>query len=115
MRKETQKKGRPRIHKARDAVYHNWFSPFLWKQILMAGKDAGWRMSASEIRNSLRRRDPMVFAKISRTTINEWIDRSGSKPKWSDNALRMAENGNHQLHPNAGRRGALVSRITIVC
>jgi hypothetical protein len=81
----------------------------------MAGKDAGWRMSASEIRNSLRRRDPMVFAKISRTTINEWIDRSGSKPKWSDNALRMAENGNHQLHPNAGRRGALVSRITIVC
>ena len=80
----------------------------------MAGKDAGWKMSVSEIRNFLQRKDPVVFAKISRTTINEWIDRSGTKPRWSDNALRMAENRNHQLHPNAGRRGALVSHDKVV-
>jgi hypothetical protein len=68
-------------------------------------------MSASEIRNILQRRDPMVFTKISHTTINEWIDQSGPKPRWSDKALRMAENGNRQLNPNGGHRGALVSDI----
>jgi hypothetical protein len=108
-KKEVQAKGRPLIHKARDAVYHNWFSPFLWSQIVNTAKEVGWRMSASAIRNLLQRKDPTVFAGISRTTINSWIDRSGSIPKWSDNALRLAENGDHQLHPNAGRRGILVS------
>jgi hypothetical protein len=47
--KETQKKGQPCIHEARDAIYHNWFSPFLWTQILAAGKAIGWQMSASAI------------------------------------------------------------------
>jgi hypothetical protein len=107
--KKTQKKGRPRVHQARDAVYHNWFSPFLWTQILAAGIEVGWEMSASAIRNYLRKKDPTVFANISRTTINEWIDRSGSRPKWSDKALQLAERGNHQLHPEGGRRGVLVS------
>ena len=46
-------------------------------------------MSPSAIRNCLQRKDPTVFANISRTTISEWIDRSGAHPKWSDNALRM--------------------------
>jgi hypothetical protein len=108
-KKETQKKGRPRVHQARDAFYHNWFSPFLWRQILAAGTEVGWEMSPSAIRNWLQKKDPAVFAKISRTTISEWIDRSGSRPKWSEKALRLAENGNHQLHPEGGCRGALVS------
>ena len=69
----------------------------------MGGKDAGWKMSTSEIHDFLRRKDPIVFANISRTTINEWIDQLGTKPRWSDNTLCMTENGNHQLYPNAGR------------
>jgi hypothetical protein len=112
-RKMIQKKGRPSVHQARNAVYHNWFSPFLWSQILIAGQEAGWKMSASEICNWLRKRDPTIFVKISQTTINEWIDRSGPRPRWSEKALRMAEMGNHQLHPNAGRRGALVSNARV--
>jgi hypothetical protein len=80
----------------------------------MVGKEVGWRMSTSEIRNCLQRRDPVVFVKISWTTINKWIDQSGPKPRWSDNALWMAENGNHQLHPNAGHHGVLVSHIKVV-
>ena len=111
-RKKTQKKGCPSVHQARDAVYHNWFSPFLWMQILAAGIEVGWEMSASAIRNYLRKKDPTVFANISRTTINEWIDRSGPRPKWSDKALRLAERGNHQLHPEGGCRGVLVSWLT---
>jgi hypothetical protein len=109
--KETEKKGRVRIHKVRDAVYHNWFSPFLWSQIILAGKEAGWQMSASDIRNRLQRKDPVVFAGISRTTINGWIDRSGSRARWSDTALNLAEKGNHQRHPNGGRRGILVRTL----
>jgi hypothetical protein len=66
-------------------------------------------MSSSAIRNWLQKKDPAVFGKISRTTISGWIDRSGDRPKWSENALRLAEIGNHQRHPNGGRRGALVS------
>ena len=114
-RKETEKKGRPYVHKARDAVYHNWFSPFLWSQITSAGKEAGWQMGASEIRNRLQRKDPVVFAGISRTTINSWIDRSGSRARWSDATLNLAEKGNHQRHPNGGRRGVLVSTSTLPC
>jgi hypothetical protein len=111
-RKETQKKGRPQFLKARDAVYHNWFSPFLWSQIVSAGKESSWQMGASDIRNRLQRKDPVVFAGISRTTINSWIDRSGSRARWSDTALSLAEKGNHQRHPNGGCRGVLVSTLT---
>ena len=108
-RKETEKRGRPRIKEPRPAVYHNWFSPFLWNQILIAGKAVGWEMSSSEIRNWLRRKHPETFGSISHTTINEWIDCSGPRPKWSEKALKMVENGNHQHNPNGGCRGALVS------
>ena len=108
-RRETQKRGRPRVLEHKNAVYHNWFSPFLWSQILLAGKAVGWQMSASAIRNSLQKKDPAVFGNISRTTINEWIDRSGDRPRWSENTLRLVEKGNHQRHPNGGHRGALVS------
>jgi hypothetical protein len=79
-RKAPQKRGLPHINQPHDAIYHNWFSPFLWSQIVIAGKAAGWKMSASEIHNILQQKDPTVFAKISRTTINGWIDRSGQSP-----------------------------------
>ena len=75
----------------------------------MAGKEAGWQMSSSEIRNQLQSKDLVVFAGISQTTINSWIDRSGSRARWSDTALKLAEKGNHQRHPNGGHRGVLVS------
>ena len=86
-RKAMEKRGRPRVHETRNATYHNWFSPFLWSQILLAGKAAGWQMSASMIRNWLQKKDPRVFGNISQTTINEWINRTGDQPKWSENAL----------------------------
>jgi hypothetical protein len=71
-RKIKQKKGCPRVHQARDAVYHNWFSPFLWRHILAAGGEVGWEMSASAIRNYLQKKDPAVFANISGTR-SFWI------------------------------------------
>lgn len=101
--REAQQRGHPRVLEHKNTVYHNWFSPFLWSQILLAGKAVGWQMSASAICNCLQKKDPAVFGKISRTTINEWIDRSRDRPRWSENTLRLAEKGNHQRHPNGGR------------
>jgi hypothetical protein len=40
-----QAKGCPLIHKARDAVYHNWFSLFPWSQIVNTSKEVGWRIA----------------------------------------------------------------------
>jgi hypothetical protein len=107
--KEGKKGGHPQVHRPRDAVYHNQFSPFLWSQILLASKAAGWQMSPSAIHNWLQKKDPAVFGKISSATISGWIDRSGDRPKWSENALQLVEIGNHQHHLNGGHCGALVS------
>jgi hypothetical protein len=71
----------------------------------VAAKEVGCQM--------LQKRNPAVFGRISQMTINKWIDRSGTKPKWSENTLQLAENGNHQCHPNGGRRGALVNTIIV--
>jgi hypothetical protein len=60
-------------------------------------------MSSSAIRNWPQKKDLEVFGKILRTTINEWINQSGDQPRWSNNALHLAEKGNHQHHPNGGR------------
>jgi hypothetical protein len=66
-------------------------------------------MSASAIWNVLQKKNPQTFSKISQSTIEGWIDRSNpDKPNWSHAALKMAELGNHQGHPNGGCRGALV-------
>jgi hypothetical protein len=64
-RKKGQKIGCPHVHQVEDAVYHNWFSPFLWTQILAAGVEVGWEMSASAIINCFQKKDPTIFAKIS--------------------------------------------------
>jgi hypothetical protein len=111
-RRENKKpQGQKRKHEPRDAKYHNWHTPFFWIQIVAAAKNpaVGWEMSSTKIVQILQKKDPETFAGMSRSTIEGWIDRSGNRPKWSDAALRMAENGNRQGHQNGGRRGALVS------
>ncbi|KAJ7152006.1 hypothetical protein C8R46DRAFT_913655, partial [Mycena filopes] len=71
-------------------------------------------MSASAIRDVLRRRDPVIFAHILRTTIDGWIDRRGTTPKWKASTLERAEKANFQGHPNGGRRGALRNHPGVV-
>lgn len=92
------------------AAYMNWHSPFLWDDIAKAAKhpSVGYNMSASKIRDHLVRMNPTHFGKIARTTIDGWIDRTGDRPRWSDAALLMAEDGNH-VKGGRGRYGVLVS------
>ena len=107
--KNRKPQGRKQKNKPRPAKYHNWLTPFCWTQIVIATKQVGWRMGASDIAKKLKSQDPVTFDKISRNTIEGWIDRSGSKPRWKESVLRRVEDGNNPGHSNGGRRGILVS------
>jgi hypothetical protein len=69
--------------------YKNWHKPFLWSQIAAAAKDpsVSSQMSAWQIMKVLKKKSPDTFASIAHSTIEQWIDRSGEKPQWSDSAL----------------------------
>jgi hypothetical protein len=66
--------GRKKKHEPRLAKYHNWLTPFCWKDIIIVAKQIGWQMSASGIANGLKKRNPDTFGKINRNTIEGWID-----------------------------------------
>ncbi|KAF8120185.1 hypothetical protein EV363DRAFT_1191847, partial [Boletus edulis] len=71
-------------------------------------------MSSSQIVLLLKRRDPIIFEKLSRTTVEGWIDRTGGKPKWSARALQKANEGNDPgLGNKGGRRGIFVHFPTV--
>jgi hypothetical protein len=100
------------VYQARDAVYTNWFTPFLWCQIEAAVKDpinVGRGMSSWKIQKVLQKNSPQSFGRIRHTTIEGWIDRTGVNPRWKDTTLERAERGNHQRHDKGGQRGVLVS------
>src|SRR5260221_2181523 len=75
--KNRKPQGRKQKYEPRAAKYHNWLTPFCWTQIVIATKQVGWQMGASDIANRLKKRDPVTFCQISRNTIEGWIDRSG--------------------------------------
>lgn len=65
-------------------------------------------MGASDIANGLRKRDPVTFERISRNTIEGWIDRSSEKPQWKESVLRRVQSGDGPGHDRGGSRGILV-------
>ena len=111
-RKEKQKKpqGRKQTKEASALKYHNWLTPFLFQQIERARIVAGgpyW--STRAVVRELKKRDLETFKGLNRTTVDEWIDCSGSVPRWSDKTLERIKNGNEPGHLKGGRRGVLVS------
>lgn len=70
-------------------------------------------MSSTKIRDVLKLRDMKTFGTISRGTIDGWIDRTGDRPRWSDNALKLAEKGNEQ-GGHGGQIGVLVCHMQTV-
>lgn len=113
--KTWKPQGRKKTHVARPAKNTNWLTPFCWTQIVLVAKQVGSGMSASAIAKGLRVRDPITFAKISRTTIDAWIDRPpGLKPRWKDKVLCRVEDGNSPGHNKGGRRGVLAPYPEVV-
>ncbi|KAF8234197.1 hypothetical protein L208DRAFT_1157549, partial [Tricholoma matsutake] len=72
--KHRKPQGQKKKHQERPAKYHNWHMPFCWSQILLAAKEVGWRMGASDIICILKQRDADTFAGITCSAVNEWID-----------------------------------------
>lgn len=108
--KDRKPQGRKRKNQLRPAKYHNWFTPFCWPRILLAAKEVGPQMGASDIVRVLKRSDYDTFANISRTTVNDWIDRKGDRPQWKETVLKRAEHGNSPGHNKGGRQGVLVRK-----
>ena len=52
--KNRKPQGRKKIYATRPAKYHNWHTPFCRSQILLAVKEVGWRMGASDIVRALK-------------------------------------------------------------
>lgn len=109
--KEANRKpqGRKRKLPMRPVKYHNWHTPFAWTQIEKAVKHAGWEMSASAIVAAAQKIDPEVFKGLRRTTVNSWIDRSGTRPRWTDAIHAKIQQGNDPGHNRGGQHGVLVS------
>ena len=109
--KERQKpQGQKAFRTEKQVKHHNWFTPFLFKQIENARIAAGGpKWSTRAVERELKKRDPVVFKDFSHTTMNEWIDRSQDTPKWSDKTLVRIKRGNEVGHANGGRKGVLVS------
>src|ERR1700678_2750891 len=63
--KKRKAPGRETIHKPRPAKYHNWLTPLCWTQVTIIAKQVSWRMNASAITDVLKKRDPIIFSKIS--------------------------------------------------
>ena len=106
--------GRKAFRNETKIKYHNWFTPFLFRQIENARITAGGpNWSTRAIERELKKTDSATFANFSRTTLDEWIDRSGYTPRWSDKTLARIKRGNDVVNPNAGRKGVLVSLIVI--
>ncbi len=108
--KEHKPQGWKQKQEDKPAAYTNWHTPLIWAEIVQAANSlsVGWKMSATVIQNVLHQLTNKDLAKISQTTIEGWIDCSGSRPKWSEKALTMAEKENHQGHSNGGWRRVLV-------
>lgn len=113
IKNEMQKpQGRKAFHTKKQAKYHNWFTPFIFKQIenarIMAG-ELNWSTWAIEW--ELIKKDSVVFKNFRHQTLDEWIDRSQYKPRWLDKTLARIKHGNDIGHANGGRKGALVSQF----
>jgi hypothetical protein len=102
--------GRKSKNTEKRTKYHNWFSPFLFKQIELARINSGGpKWSTRAITRELQKRDFETFKGLKRTTMDGWIDHSGVKPCWSEKTLQHVQKGNEPGHTNGGRKGALVS------
>jgi hypothetical protein len=104
--------GRKSKNKEKRTKYHNWFTPFLFKQIEAARISSGGpKWSTRTIIRDLHKKDCETFKGLYRTTMDGWIDRSGNKPCWSNTTLEHIKKGNEPGHANGGRKGVLVSTI----
>lgn len=118
--RKRKPQGRKTTNVARPAKYHNWFTMGCWSQIQLAAKTVGPGMSTTGIVRELRKRDPIVFGEIRRTTVENWIDRSMGVARWKKAIVDRMEDGRGNMpgHTNGGRKGILAKYpdlVSVIC
>ncbi|KAF4621853.1 hypothetical protein D9613_012075 [Agrocybe pediades] len=99
---------------ARPATYHDWLTPLCWSHISIVAKQVGPRMSSTDIVRVLKQRDPVIFEKLSRSTVDGWIDRSGEVLCWKKEVRLRVESGKGPGHDKGGARGILSAHPEVV-
>jgi hypothetical protein len=87
----------------------NWYHPFLWTHIDTAARKLAW--SPHAIANHLIRDHPQLFARISKGTIQRWIDKD-TKCDWSVATQKNIER-RHAL-AGSGQTGILAKYPAVV-
>jgi hypothetical protein len=73
----------------------NWQSPLLWDTILCAAAIVGYGMSPKSIEREVKVLDPVKFKALTPQVIGQWIDHTGTHPRWTDKVLDHAKCGAH--------------------
>ena len=85
--------GRKRTQDLELATRVNWQSPLLWDTIVRAAAIVGYRMSPTAIEREAKRLDPVKFKQLTSQVIGQWIDRSGTRPRWATRVLDRVKRG----------------------
>ncbi|KAF8318611.1 uncharacterized protein EI90DRAFT_3133107 [Cantharellus anzutake] len=65
----------------------NWFQPIFWVVITEVAATVGWSMSPTEIVKGCQTRSQKLFQSLWADVVRKWIDRTGSRPCWSEETL----------------------------
>ncbi|PPR03038.1 hypothetical protein CVT26_004573 [Gymnopilus dilepis] len=112
IRQERGKVGRPRLHQYKAAILTNWMTPLVWSIINRVAEQCKPAMSPAEIVRELKKRDPILFAKLAPQTLGAWIDRKQDPPAWSIRTLERVEDANRPGGVKT-RVGALTNDIQV--
>lgn len=85
--------GRKRTRELEPAMRVNWQSPLLWDTILCAAAIVGYGMSPKSIEREVKMLDPAKFKALTPQVIGQWIDRTGTCPRWTDKVLDRVKRG----------------------
>jgi len=117
-RKTNKPAGRKRKHEISEAKYVNWFSPFVWNQIMIAVRRAGRPWSPRAIVKEAKKLNPKVFDRLTEQVVGRWIDpvaKAQGESQWKESVLARVAKGNTPGGQNT-TVGILVSyssRITL--
>jgi hypothetical protein len=87
----------------------NWYHPILWTHIDAAARKVGW--SAQSIANRLTRDQPKLFTRITKGTIQKWIDKD-TKRGWSAATRKNIER--HHTLAGSGQTGILAQHPDVL-
>lgn len=75
----------------------NWYTPFVWTQIVDATVRAGKPWRPRDIVTEARKLNPATFATLTEQVVGRWIDKEAKEEGiscWSEKTLKEVAKGN---------------------